>query len=330
MRPGSILSYGRTGSGHRRRASLCPAVTDFALPGRPPPPPCWRRATVTETAVPGLGSALTPRTFPCRVGSQYARGPPPETLQELASLGSSMRAAQTGLETDTLRSLSQRRKRLLSAASELPGPSREEHGRGISGAVAAEVEQTLRAATADQGAAEAVQSGLLLRSLAADGLFDVDLSGAVAAPARRPDGRDKKGNDTVRDDAVGTEISRPAGQPRLSAVQPKARPRTPAALDRALAELQDAERAAGKAAEEAVHRSQERADAAASVARLADEVGTLQAQLARAVEELKRARKAHEAADADALQSARSADKARRKESLARERVLRLSNTPER
>ncbi len=254
----------------------------------------------------------------------------PETLQELASLGSSMRAAQTGLETDTLRSLSQRRKRLLSAAVGTARAVAEEHGRGISGAVAAEVEQTLRAATADQGAAEAVQSGLLLRSLAADGLFDVDLSGAVAAPVRRPDGRDKKGNDTVRDDAVGTEISRPAGQPRLSAVQPKARPRTPAALDRALAELQDAERAAGKAAEEAVHRSQERADAAASVARLADEVGTLQAQLARAAEELKRARKAHEAADADALQSARSADKARRKESLARERVLRLGNTPER
>lgn len=253
----------------------------------------------------------------------------PGTLRELASLGSSMRAAQAGLDTETLRSLSQQRKRLLSAAVGTARAVAEEHGRRISGAVAAEVEQTLRAATADQGAAEAVQSGVLLRSLAADGLFDVDLSGAVAAQVRRPAGIDAEGQDAARDDATDTETSRPAGQPRLSAVQPKARPRTPAALDRALAELKDAERAAAAAAEEAVRRSHDLSDAAASVARLTDEVGALQAQLARAADGLKRARKALEAAEADALQSARSADKARRKEALARERVLRLGNTPE-
>ena len=56
------------------------------------------------------------------------------------------------------------------------------HGRAISAAVATEVEQTLRAATADPGAAAAVQSGCLLRALSADGVDVVDLAGAVAVP----------------------------------------------------------------------------------------------------------------------------------------------------
>ena len=61
---------------------------------------------------------------------------------------------------------------------------------------------------------------------------------------------------------------------------------------------------------------------------LADAVRTLREQLAEREQELKAARKRRELAAARAQQAARAAAKARRTEDLARERVLRLGNTP--
>ena len=106
----------------------------------------------------------------------------PETLRELAALGTSMRAAQSSLDAPELRRLGQVRRQLLASAVKAAAESAEQQGRKISGAIAAEVEATLRAATADEGAAAAVQSGRLLRGLSADGVDVVDLSGAVAVP----------------------------------------------------------------------------------------------------------------------------------------------------
>ncbi|MDZ4090898.1 MAG: hypothetical protein U1D68_06795, partial [Arthrobacter sp.] len=106
----------------------------------------------------------------------------PETLRELAGLGTSMRAAQSSLDAAELRRLGQERRRLLATAVKAAREIAEQQGRKISGAIAAEVEATLRAATADEGAAAAVQSGRLLRGLSADGVDVVDLSGAVALP----------------------------------------------------------------------------------------------------------------------------------------------------
>ena len=106
----------------------------------------------------------------------------PETLRELAGLGQSMRAAQASLDAAELRRLGQERRQLLSGAVKAAQAVAEQLGRKISGTIAAEVESTLRAATADAGAAAAVQSGRLLRALSADGVDVVDLSGAVALP----------------------------------------------------------------------------------------------------------------------------------------------------
>jgi hypothetical protein len=260
----------------------------------------------------------------------------PETLRELARLGTSMRAAQSSLDAAALRSLGQERRQLLSGAVKTVRAVAEQHGRKISGTIASEVEQTLRAATADEGAAAAVQSGRLLRALSADGVDVVDLAGAVAAPAVT--GAASAAPATTASPAAGdaedvraaaAARKRPADQPRLQAVRQEPRRPTPSAMERARSGLLSAEEAARSASEDALRGEEELNEATAEAARLADEARALREQLARTDEDLKSARKRREVAAAVAQQAARNADRERRKEVLARERVLRLGNTPE-
>ncbi|MFF2246263.1 hypothetical protein ACFVTM_19055 [Arthrobacter sp. NPDC058130] len=270
----------------------------------------------------------------------------PETLQELAGLGASMQAAQAALDAATLRLLAQQRRELLAAATKTAQALAARQGRAISAAVAGEVEQTLRAATADPGAAAAVQSGCLLRALSADGVDVVDLAGAVAVPgshaaagtgagtARKPagGGAGVRGAEPAvraahRGDTAGGKPS--PEQPRLRAVGKTQVTPTPSAVERARAALEEAEEAASEADDDARRAAAELAEAAAASARLTDEVRELRRRLDAAEAELKGARKRHELAAALVQQTARAADRQRRKEDLARERVLRLGNTPE-
>ncbi|BCW65775.1 hypothetical protein NicSoilB4_05380 [Arthrobacter sp. NicSoilB4] len=252
----------------------------------------------------------------------------PETLRDLAGLGQSMRAAQSSLDAPELRRLGQERRQLLSGAVKEAQAVTEQLGRKISGAIAAEVEATLRAATADAGAAAAVQSGRLLRALSADGVDVVDLSGAVALPGLVvPAGPAP----SPSDEAVPTETTRPneAEQPRLRAVRPEPRKTSPSALERARSLLQEAEEAAEAAALEARQDEEELASLTALTTELSDTARRLRGQLAQCEQELKAAGKRRELALAEAQQAARAAEKARRTADLARERVLRLGNTPD-
>ena len=264
----------------------------------------------------------------------------PETLRELAGLGASMRAAQSSLDAPELRRLGHVRRQLLGSAVKAAREVAEQQGRKISGAIAAEVEATLRAATADAGAAAAVQSGRLLRGLTADGVDVVDLSGAVALPGlvlaaeaepARPGVAGEAGlTGTAAGKATqtGTAAGKATEQPRLRAVRQAPRPSTPSALERARALLKDAEDAAAAAAQESRQQEEELAESTALATELTDAVRTLRGQLAEREQELKAARKRRELAAARAQQAARAAAKARRTEDLARERVLRLGNTP--
>jgi hypothetical protein len=249
----------------------------------------------------------------------------PETLRELAELGQSMRAAQSALDVAELRRLGQERRRLLNLAVKAARTVAEQQGRKISDAVATEVEQTLRAATADQGAAAAVRSGRLLRTLSADGVDVVDLAGAVAVPAVTG----LAGAGPAGAGLAPAAARRPAEQPRLRAVREAPRRPAPSARERAQAGLREAAEAARLAGAEARRYEEELAEATAAAATLAGETQSLREQLERTEEELKAARKRREVAAARAQQAARAADKERRKEDLARQRVLRLGNTPE-
>ncbi|WP_028276360.1 hypothetical protein [Arthrobacter sp. I3] len=266
----------------------------------------------------------------------------PEILRELAALGTSMQAAQDALDAADLRRLAQQRRQLLASTVKAAQALAARHGRAISAAVATEVEQTLRAATADPGAAAAVQSGCLLRALSADGVDVVDLAGAVAVPgshaASVPGTGAAPGTASVRGTEPadrtaqrgGTASGKPTtGQPRLRAVGTARMTPTPSAVERARTALEAAEVAAAEADEEAGRAAAELAEATAETSRLADEVRELRRRLDAAEAGLKTARKDHELASALAQQTARAADRQRRKEVLARERVLRLGNTPE-
>lgn len=273
----------------------------------------------------------------------------PETLQELAGLGQSMRAAQSSLDAPELRRLGQERRQLLSGAVKAAQSAAEQQGRKISGAIATEVEETLRAATADAGAAAAVQSGRLLRALSADGVDVVDLSGAVALPRLLPataepapapvrSGKSARAGDATgaapgAKASTGPATAKTAAQPRLRAVRPEPRRSTPSAVERARVLLEEAEAAAAAAAREAGELEEELAGATIRATGLEDAVRELRKELAQREQELKAARKHREVAAARAQQAARYAAKARRSEDLARERVLRLGdtrNTPDR
>jgi hypothetical protein len=260
----------------------------------------------------------------------------PDILRELARLGASMQAAQSALDAAALRALAQERRQLLAGAVKAARGVAAEQGRPLSAAVAAEVDQTLRAATTDPGAAAAVRSGRLLRTLSADGVDVVDLAGAVAVPEDLavPDRAAVPGSPAAPEESSdgrspGIRGAEPPDQPRLRAVGKARTTPAPSAVERARAALKEAGEAAAAADEEARRAAAELADAAAEATGLADEARDLRRRLDLAEAGLKGARKRHELAAAVAQQTARAADRQRRKEVLARERVLRLGNTPE-
>jgi hypothetical protein len=183
-----------------------------------------------------------------------------------------------------------------------------------------------------------VQSGRLLRSLSAAGVDVVDLSGAVAlpgleppaspppVPASAPPLRPVRSGSSAR---IGAGPREAPEQPRLRAVRQEPRKSTPSALERARAALREAEEAARAAAADARQQEDELASTTALTTELSETVRNLREQLAQREQELKAARRWGELAAAQAQQTARAADRARRTADLALERVLRLGNTPE-
>ncbi|MBT2550358.1 hypothetical protein [Arthrobacter sp. ISL-65] len=286
----------------------------------------------------------------------------PDAVQQLRTLGQTMQEAQASLDAAALRELAKQRRKLLGAAVGEARLAAEEQGRKISGPVATEVEETLRAATADLAAAAAVESGLLLRGLSADGVDQVDLSDAVAVPsalgklpprprppqrpgaAQRPGGggpkvRREESSATAAPASRRTRTQPPKAadkadaeeheKPRLRAVRSAPRPVPPSLLEKAEAALAEAEEAAADAASEAARRAQTQEDAAAAFVQLTADVNEARQRL-RALElSLDAARKQRETAAAEAKQYARAAEKSERSAVLAKERVLRLRNTPD-
>lgn len=282
----------------------------------------------------------------------------PAALHGLVDLGRTMRQAQNDLDAAALRTLARERRTLLAAAVDAARAAAAQRGRKISGTVAAEVEQTLRAATADEGAAAAVGTGRLLRALSGNGVDVVDLDGAVAVPDAPPAaaaappaaastpagspppagggktsgaaGRSRTAGAAPASGKPGSTTPPPSGEPRLRAVRPERPAPSPTVRKRAEAALQEAQAAAEASAEEAARTAGEREDAEGAAAALAEVASRLKQELSRTEDELRRARKRLDHTSAAAQQAGRAAAKDRRREELARQRVLRLGNTPDR
>lgn len=268
----------------------------------------------------------------------------PEAVRQLSDLGQTMQDAQASLDAAALRELARERRKLLGEAVTAARLAAEGHGRKISGPVATEVEETLRAATADPAAAAAVQSGMLLRVLSADGVDQVDLNGAVAVPsalgtpparpampAKPRTARTTAGQASPGGRPAAPDVSGQSGapeKPRLQAVRQAPRPPSPSVLEKALAALAEAETAAADAIREAELRTQANEEAAAAFDRLTAAVTETRQRLRTLEVSLDAARKERDVAAAEAKQSARAAEKSQRSAMLAKERVLRLRNTP--
>ena len=284
----------------------------------------------------------------------------PDVLAELGGLGVRMRTAQDSLDAAALRELGRERRTMLADAVDTARSVAREQGRPLSDTMASDVEETLRALTADEGAARAVGSGRLLKVLSADGVNEVDLDGAVAlpgllpdAPEPRPSGASPASRTTApkapapkaapaktRATAEQTFQPRPPkpepatprsakqepARPRLEAVRQTPRPASPPALERAKAVLAEAQAAEEAASRRAGELQEQEEQTRGHVAGLQHETAELRSRLKAAEEDLERSRKRLATTSAEAKQAARAADKARRTAELAQERVLRLGN----
>ncbi len=105
-----------------------------------------------------------------------------DQMEQVLTLGESLRQAQENLSGDALRELGKQRRQLTAAVTTQARALAAQLGHKIGDSVADQVQQTLHAAMVDEGAAAAVRSGLLTQPLAATGVGPVDLDGAVAMP----------------------------------------------------------------------------------------------------------------------------------------------------
>lgn len=104
-------------------------------------------------------------------------------LDQILSLGAALRQAQENLDGAGLRELNKQRRQLTAAVTTQARGLGHQLGVRISETVAGQVEETLRAAMTDEGAARAVRTGQLVEALSATGVGELDVSTAVAVPA---------------------------------------------------------------------------------------------------------------------------------------------------
>lgn len=173
-----------------------------------------------------------------------------DEVDRVLSLGAELRAAQGVLSGDELRALDRTRRQLTHAVTEQARALAREAGHPVSQQVATLVEESLRAAMTDAGAAAALSTGLLTDSFSSTGLDPVAVDGLVAVP-----------------DAVSAADAGPAAPPpkRRRASPPESGP-DPAEVAAARAELGDATTALeearrvaaqGREASSAAHRQRE-------------------------------------------------------------------------
>ena len=105
-----------------------------------------------------------------------------EEVGQLLDLGAALRQAQEDLDGPQLRELDTQRRRLVAAIVRQGRALAADLGHRVTDAVATQVEATLHAAMADEGAEAALRTGLLVSPMTATGLGPADLTDVVAVP----------------------------------------------------------------------------------------------------------------------------------------------------
>ncbi|CCG02662.1 hypothetical protein [Blastococcus saxobsidens] len=234
----------------------------------------------------------------------------PDELAQLVELGAALRDAQGSLDGDELKELSQQRHRVVAALTRQARSLASDLGRPVSDAVAGQVQDTLRAAIADEDAGQAVLSGRLLTALSHRGLARSEVSGAVA--------------DLGDDGSAAAPRRKRARKGRTTAEERRRREREQA-LAKARADLEEAEVAAAEADDEARAAGDRLADVTARREEARAQVEDLEQRLRRA--EAEAASLGAELRDAQRRRDAgeRRSGRARTARDRARARVERLA-----
>ncbi|WP_346619378.1 hypothetical protein [Blastococcus montanus] len=192
-----------------------------------------------------------------------------EEIEGLVELGGLLRDAQQNLAGDELKALNRQRAQLLTALTRQASALARERGHAVSSTIAAQVEETLRAAMTDPGAGEALLTGRLTSAMSYSGM---------GTPARA----DLR---LVRPPAAEPAPARPARPRGESAAERRRREeerRRREAEERRLRELAEAR----SAAEEAAAVAEEAAAAAEQARGTADRLDARRAELQARVDEL--------------------------------------------
>lgn len=239
-----------------------------------------------------------------------------DQMAQVLDLGASLRKAQADLDGDALRELTRQRRQLTAAVTHQGRVLAGELGQKVTEAVADQVQATLHAAMVDEDAAAAVRSGLLVAPLAATGVGAAEVVDAVAVPAAigltaRPRTRPapaRPGLSVVPDPEPAPDEAKRARE----AERAGARAAAEAAVDRAVADADDAQKRRRKA-DKRVARVQARTLQAADeldqarrqVAELEHELETLDEEASAAHDKRDRAQERYAVAQ-EALEQARS------------------------
>ncbi|WP_420178234.1 hypothetical protein [Paenarthrobacter sp. TA1.8] len=262
----------------------------------------------------------------------------PEVIDGVVRFGVSLRTAQEEGDAEVFRELGQQRQGQLTSAVHAAKDLASELGAPLSAAAASDVEQTLRAAMADAGAAAAVGTGRLVRGLSGSGFETVDLTGAIAATG--PD--DEAGPVSAKAPAKRAAKTEPASpskdKPSKEKPSKEKEPKDEATslADRRAAKqqaaLEEARRdfeAADKDAKEAEAAASEAWDTVKELAGrrtdLKSEIEDINKRLATLEAELIGITRDAESAESDKKRAVRAATQQRRAADQAQRRVERLS-----
>ncbi|PRB41824.1 hypothetical protein CQ020_21885 [Arthrobacter sp. MYb23] len=259
----------------------------------------------------------------------------PEVIDGVVRFGHSLRAAQEEADAAAFRELGQQRQGQLTSAVHAAKDLAGGLGAPLSAAAAADVEQTLRAAMADTGAAAAVATGRLVRGLSGSGFESVDLTDAVAAagPDDIPENEEKAtGKSGIK---PPRKASPPAKEP-TGTKKKEAKEEATSLAERRAAKQQAALKEARSDFEAANKLAQSAEDAASKAWELVNELADRRTTLKSAIDEARNRLAKLEAEligltrDADAAESGkklavRAAAQQRRAADQAQRRVDRLS-----
>ena len=250
----------------------------------------------------------------------------PDEVAALEELGASMRTAQEKLSGDALRTLTRQRRELVGALVARARRLARADGVGVGDSVARDLENTIAAALADEGAARAFAAGRLTTALEPGVGFSGGVEpsrsgrrpppprGSATATRRPPPRREPSSGSGDGGDGgdAGTGDDDRAAEEERAAQEERARAREAAdrAVERAREERDDADRAAERARARAEQAESDHTEAADAVTALRERLERAEAEEEQAREQRDAARTAHEEADTAADEARRALDQA--------------------